>query len=186
MRGWAKEAVRKLSTGEGESKGTGSKSMNERLNGLVSSLEPTTQAIVLEAVDAHAVHLAKLNDLSLARLQHLIASSSSPPDTSNSSDYSSSGPGVYLARWQSLLDSTPITPATPRGPLRHGRDVKHTTTAGKTGVAGSRMLWHVESSGEEDDDDGGLAAPNVDVVVRALGVGFGDVVREVARDKRGI
>lgn len=173
LRDWANEAMRKLRAGEdgGEDKEL---SMADRLDALFSSLEPATQVEVLEAIDAHAGYLATLNDLSLARLQYLVASTSTTSDATNdnSSSSTAAGPGIYLARWQSLLDSTPITPAAPHGPPRHGRDVKHTTTMGKTGAGGGRM-WHADASAGD-----GPAAPDVHVVVRALGGRFGDVVRE--------
>jgi Domain of unknown function in PX-proteins (DUF3818) len=50
----------------------------------------------------------------------------SPNDASSESNCmpsveSDPGPGAFLAQWQDLLDSTPITPLTAEGPVRHGR-----------------------------------------------------------------
>ncbi|KND88992.1 Uncharacterized protein TOPH_06272, partial [Tolypocladium ophioglossoides CBS 100239] len=155
LRGWAREAMGKFRAEEDRGEeDKESRGMAGRLNELFASLEPATQAEVLEAIDAHAAYLATLNDLSVARLQYLITCTSAASDSSSST---AAGPGIYLARWQCLLDSTPITPATPHGALRHGRDVKHTTTMGKTG-AGGRMR-HADAGREY-----GPAAPDADVV----------------------
>ncbi|KAH6842655.1 PX-associated-domain-containing protein [Chaetomium sp. MPI-CAGE-AT-0009] len=57
----------------------------------------------------------------------------SPAETNNRSF---AGPGMYLARWQQLMDDTVIAPAgaTPGGgPLRRGRDVKGVLARGKVG-----------------------------------------------------
>ncbi|PNY27521.1 Uncharacterized protein TCAP_02554 [Tolypocladium capitatum] len=185
LREWAREAMGRLRMEEDKGQDKEPRSMADSLNDLFASLRPATRAVVLEAIDAHAAYLATLNNVSLAQLQYLITSTWTVSDCSSSSSNSSSGggggsttgPGVYLARWQSLLDSTPITPAAPHGPLRHGRDVRHATTMGKTGVGG--RMPEADASREEY----GPAAPDVDVVVRALGGGFGDVVREMARDR---
>ena len=48
------------------------------------------------------------------------------------------GPGAYLARWQDLLDSTLITPATAQGPVRHGANVDIVNNSA-TDVDGGQM-----------------------------------------------
>jgi len=45
------------------------------------------------------------------------------------------GPGMYLAMFEHLLNNTPITPDTPRGPPRRGKDVKSELGHGKTEAA---------------------------------------------------
>ena len=103
------------------------------------------------------------------------------------------GPGVYLARWQSLLDETLITPAAPRGgAFRKGRDVKHTVAMGKTGVGGGKMTPAREGGGAAPASattgggEAGVEAPDVSVVVEVLGGAFRELVRERARVLRGM
>jgi hypothetical protein len=135
------------------------------LNRLVNALEQDGRAKVLKAIDAHVEYLDTVNALSHARLQYLVTATDSSGGTTG-------GPGVYLDRWQALLDETPITPSRPKGRVRRGKDVKHTTTMGKTGLEGKTLARHAGS--------GGVAAPNVGIVVDALGLRFRDEVRKLA------
>ncbi|ODA81250.1 hypothetical protein RJ55_04214 [Drechmeria coniospora] len=169
LRLWAKESAMTLRQGAG--KNSGPANMAGRLNDLFCELDPAVRPRVLEAIDAHAVHLAALNDLSLTRLQSLLTPAASEERRQTA------GPGVYLSRWQSLLNETPITPATLATPatVRRGKEVKHTTTVGKTGVGGEMLMQIV--SGE----DWGPEGPDVAVVFDALGDGFRDLVREMAK-----
>ncbi|KAK3292384.1 PX-associated-domain-containing protein [Chaetomium fimeti] len=62
--------------------------------------------------------------------------SPSPNPNPDLSNRSFTGPGMYLSRWQQLMDDTVIAPAsaTPgAGPLRTGRDVKGVLARGKIG-----------------------------------------------------
>ena len=138
------------------------------LNKLYSGLDGAAQRGTLSVVDAHATYLDTLNDLSQARMQYLVTAA----DASAGRGGTTSGPGVYLARWQALLDETPIMPAQPRGPIRHGKDVKHTTTMGKTGSGGKKL------EGLQRD---GIEAPDVKLVVDALGTAFRREIQDAAR-----
>ncbi|EQK98239.1 px domain containing protein [Ophiocordyceps sinensis CO18] len=82
-------------------------------------------------------------------------------------------PGAYIARWQGLLDDTLITPDEPRGPVRRGREVKNAPTLGKAAKSSA-------PSYSPGPDSQLPAAPDVSGVVRALGDGFGRLVRERA------
>ncbi|KAK4126926.1 hypothetical protein N657DRAFT_653304 [Parathielavia appendiculata] len=94
-----------------------------------------------------------------------------------------SGPGMYLFRWQQLLDSTIIGPASLQaGSLRTGRDVKGVLTRGKigSGGVGGKEGW---DSGflrriiEEEEKEAGVeTAVDVSCVVEALGEGFRKLV----------
>ncbi|KAG8412051.1 hypothetical protein J3459_016043 [Metarhizium acridum] len=106
----------------------------------------------------HAAYLDTVNAISHARMQYLVTAADSSGGTTG-------GPGVYLDRWQSLLDETLITPPTQKGAVRRGKDVKHITTMGKTGLGGKRL--------ERNVGGGGVQAPDVSVVVSALGRGLG-------------
>ena len=97
------------------------------------------------------------------------------------------GPGAYLARWQDLLDKTPITPQTQEGKLRQAssKDVVNESAAD---VDGERMVVFEdeEARGEKikvGDGKGGLAGkPDVRVVVEALGGRFRKLLGERSCD----
>ncbi|KAL0936142.1 px domain-containing protein [Colletotrichum truncatum] len=108
FRTWAKDS---LTVFDRQSNGA---SIDDKLNGLFSQVPDETKAKIIPAIDAHAAYLRELNSLSSTRMQAILEGSSS----------SMAGPGVYLMRWQSLLDETYITPSIPKGPIRCGKDVK--------------------------------------------------------------
>ncbi|KAL6890906.1 hypothetical protein GGI43DRAFT_209838 [Trichoderma evansii] len=151
------------------------KSMKEQLNELFASLDDeTTKAKVLEAIDSHAQYLNSVTQLSQRRLQTVINTTASASHASHK--YMTSGPGVYLSQWQSLLDTTVITPSAKEGSPRHGEDVKFVTTMGKMGLGGKKLV------GSRGDGEEELKAPDVKVVVEALGEAFRGVVRERAKE----
>lgn len=144
------------------------RSLDDRLEELFAALPIAAQVSVRSAIDAHAEYLSTLCQISHARLQFLAVETDTDRGTM-------AGPGVYLARWQDFLDETPITPATPHGPIRRGRDVKNTTTMGKTGIGEGRDVHELRAVQEE-----GPLAPDVSVVVKELGPGFGEILRSRA------
>ncbi|KAF4980291.1 hypothetical protein FZEAL_3662 [Fusarium zealandicum] len=145
--------------------------MDKRLNELFRSLPQASQQPVLNALDYHAAYLAQLQALSLCRLQRII--------DSDDSESNMTGPGVYLSRWQSLLEDTAITPGTPKGPVRHGKDVKHTLTMGKTGVAGGEKAREAALDAALQEVEEGPEAPDVDVVVKEMADGFRKLLHQV-------
>ncbi|KAL7917636.1 hypothetical protein ACQKWADRAFT_27398 [Trichoderma austrokoningii] len=175
FRTWAKDVAVRFQQGR-----PGKKSMKERLNELFAALDDeATRAEVLQAIDSHARYLDFVTQLSKRRLQTVINATASSSYSSSNTDtkrYMTSGPGVYLSQWQSLLDTTVITPSSRKGPPRHGEDVKFVTTMGKLGLGGKKLAGS-RADGEEE-----LKAPDVSVVVEALGEAFRGVVRERAKD----
>ncbi|KAL1836547.1 hypothetical protein VTJ49DRAFT_5024 [Mycothermus thermophilus] len=115
-----------------------------------------------------------------------LASTNTTTTTTTTNHRSSSGPGIYLARWQHLLDTTLITPATPSGPFRTGRDVYGALAKGKTGAGsgsdsgrgtGKAVVDWGETARrrrqeEEEEEMGMEGAVDVREVVEALGEGF--------------
>jgi hypothetical protein len=109
----------------------GAGNMTAPLLSLFESLGKEKQDELKELLEHHAKHLQQLKAQSHSRFK-TIMTSSRPPSASNSlapsKDHSSRGtthgPGIYLSKWHSLLDSTLITPATLYGPVRHGWEVK--------------------------------------------------------------
>ncbi|UKZ96796.1 uncharacterized protein TrAFT101_011572 [Trichoderma asperellum] len=151
--------------------------MKEQLGELFTSLDEATKDKVLQAIDSHARYLDSVTQLSQRRLQAVInATAASSAAAASRKHQMTSGPGVYLSQWQSLLDTTVITPSSKEGAPRHGEDVKFVTTMGKLGLGG-RKLAGGRGDGEEE-----LKAPDVSVVVEALGEAFRGVVRERAKE----
>jgi hypothetical protein len=106
----------------------GAGNMTAPLHSLFSTLSEEQQKELKELLDHHEQHLKKLKKTSRSRLETIMAStnprSTSPASTAKGAKGSTHGPGIYLSRWHSLLDSTLITPATLNGPVRHGWEVK--------------------------------------------------------------
>ncbi|KAL7935203.1 hypothetical protein V8C35DRAFT_298778 [Trichoderma chlorosporum] len=151
--------------------------MEEQLDEMVGALDGEVREEVLRAVDEHAKYLATITQLSQRRLQAVIdAAGSSSSSSGSGSRTTASGPGIYLSQWQSLLDLTIITPSSKEGPLRHGEDVKYVTTMGKLGLGGRRLKG---GKGARDEEP---KAPDVSVVVTALGDAFKDMIRQRAED----
>jgi hypothetical protein len=189
MRKWTTDAVlkfrqerkpvEKASKGETEessktSNGTVDMStMEEQLEKLFQSVSEKSQKDILSALDNHAAYLAQVEALSLCRLQRII-------DSDDSESGNMSGPGMYLSRWQSLLEATAITPATPKGPVRHGKDVKNALTMGKIGVEGTEKGREEALQAAVEEAEEGPEAPDVDVVVRELADGFRKLLQENA------
>ncbi|PMB69899.1 hypothetical protein BM221_004546 [Beauveria bassiana] len=150
--------------------------MDESLDGLVSGLDDVARAKVLAAVDAHASYLATLKKGSDARLTQLAAQKTS------SSGSGSWGPGIYLARWQDILDDTLITPASAAQPaaVRRGADVRHLATLGKTGVAGGDLVAEQTAGGQRTVP----RAPGVSIVVEKLGEAFTALMQAVNMERR--
>lgn len=150
----------------------------DRLGLLFAELPPEKQAEIRDVLDTHAAYLATVHRGSEHRAEAVSQTNGAG---------SASGPGIYLASWQSLLDGTPITPDA-KGGARSGRDVLDRTTPGKPGMAGE-----VSVNGEVDVAEGmveveaeGSMRPDGGVVVGALGEGFRGVLRRVAMGVAGM
>lgn len=174
LRLWANKSMVKFRPAESERSEPHieTRGMDAQLNDLYQNLPPESQASVGKALEEHASYLSSLNQLSHSRLQQLIDTTKQ----TNPNGSGQAGPGMYLSRWQTLLDDTPITPKTPAGPLRHGKDVKNTLTMGKAGIFGGKGEAPVVPS---KDDTKEPVAPNVDVVVKELGKGFFEILQQV-------
>lgn len=198
FRHWANTTVQNFRDGT-ETKaanGTGPSSsaagaMSDSLQSIFSQLPPETQKSVLASLDSHAAYLSKASNISTQRMQRILdalneaekkngekedSSKRNTPRGSSEGD-DMSGPGVYLMRWESSLDGTLITPATAKGPVRTGRDVKGQKTSGKTGAEGVKEGWDAGALAKQEDS-AVPHAPDVSIVMEALGESFREVVRE--------
>jgi hypothetical protein len=163
-----------------------SKSMDDRLVELFRTLPETTRTAVLEALDAHTAYLTNVEKTSRSRLQHILDATAELDSTKSTG--SQLGPGMYLMRWQGLLDEALITPSLPVGPIRSGKDVKHSLAMGKTIIAGGEdspasndddKITRDTATAENDTETDVPEAPDVGVVVKELGPGFLKILQEV-------
>lgn len=165
---WCKEVVVKFRKDEGEGKKV---DMDGRLNELFKSLSGDQRSAVTKTLNDHAKYLSTLETTSRKYMQDLLTSKSK-------TQY---GPGIYLSRWQHLLDTTPITPELPVGPVRSGKDVKHTLAMGKGGIVGEKTDGSKTAEVTKKVDNLKIeeTAPDVSVVVKELGEGFAGILRDV-------
>lgn len=100
----------------------GAGNMSAPLHAMFSSLSTEKQDELKKLLDDHENHLSALKDTSLSRLQAIMQPAAAQQKApSRGTTY---GPGMYLSRWNSLLDSCLISPATVHGPVRRGWQVK--------------------------------------------------------------
>jgi len=106
---------------EAEERGEGGAgNMTAPLHSLFETLGKEKQEELKPLLDQHEKHLTTLKSTSYTRLESIMRPSSS----SQNAQGTTHGPGMYLSRWNALLDSTLISPATVHGPVRKGWEVK--------------------------------------------------------------
>ena len=139
----------------------------ERLEILFSTLSETNKAKVLSEIDAHAMYLSSITDSSSTSMSTVLGNLAAGVSES------SKGPGMYLFRWQSLMDETKITPAVAGGPVRLGESesVKDATTVDIDG----KKKGDVHPV--QVNDEGEKSSPDVSTTVRLLGTRFVDILR---------
>ncbi|KAF2752760.1 hypothetical protein EJ05DRAFT_481001 [Pseudovirgaria hyperparasitica] len=132
------------------------------LQQFTAQLTEEEQNTVRTITDAHAEYLGNLHRLSHDRMTALIDRSDEPQ----------SGPGMYLAKWQSLLDNTLITPVQPNGPVRRGKDkdVRNSSKRGPEGADKKAEKQKIRESIKVRDDF--PEAPNAEAVTKLLGQKF--------------
>ena len=149
---WAKEIAQEFSS---KTPAREAENMDERLNALFESLPGHKQDPIVAALDAHMEYLTILEQDSFQRMQSI-----ADPD----SEDSARGTGIYLSRWQDLMDETQITPGEPHGEMRLGRHVRDATTKAKP-AGGKGQSW-------DFDVEEMLAAPDVSIVTGTLGAEY--------------
>ncbi|KAL9104141.1 MAG: hypothetical protein Q9163_000888 [Psora crenata] len=82
---------------------------------MYSALSREEKLKVATELDNHAEYLASLSASSTDAMRGIIA------NLAEGVSLQANGPGIYLAKWQSLMDETPITPQTMVGMVRSGR-----------------------------------------------------------------
>jgi hypothetical protein len=114
----------------------GAGNMTAPLHALFGTLAADKQTQLKKLLDQHAADLSLLKDSSRSKLHSIMhpPSPSASPSTHTQTAGSTQGPGMYLARWTSLLNATLISPATVSGPVRRGWQVMGAGAAVKTGA----------------------------------------------------
>jgi hypothetical protein len=107
---------------EAEKRGEGGAgNMTAPLHSLFETLSKEKQDELKKLLDQHENHLTTLKSTSQSRLESIMRPS---PSQNSGKGGTTHGPGMYLSRWNALLDSTLISPATIHGPIRKGWEVK--------------------------------------------------------------
>ncbi len=141
----------------------------QQLESLLAALSDDDKSEVLKEADKHAEYLSSLTETSATRMKTVIRQLSEPDSETTL------GPGMFLSRWQALMDEAPITPAEPEGPVRHGKDAS-VKDATRVDTDGSK-----KGTGEiqEKMEDSIISPPDVSNSVRLLSPGFRDTLRSM-------
>ena len=137
------------------------------IESLWSKLPEAEKAKVLDEIDKHAEYLFNLGHSSTHSMKTVIS------HLADGESDVQHGPGMYLSRWQALMDETPITPANPSGPVRSGKSesVRYATTVD---IDGKRKG---DSANLDKMADIEATPPDASNTVQLLGPGFRDVLR---------
>jgi len=134
--------------------------MQRGLNDAFAKLSESDQKAVKAELDTYEQYLHDLHAASAARISAVIKRTHSAPY----------GPGAYLARWQHLMDTTPVTPATAQGPVRRGAS-KSVKEEARKDVNGDDAGFVTEEQAEQAIDE---KTPDVPRIERTLSLLQGD------------
>lgn len=139
------------------------------LQKLVAELSESDRTKVLEEAYKHTEYLSSLTQTSTTRMKNVVRK------LSEAKAETSPGPGMYLSKWQTLMDETPITPATSDGPVRHGNDqsVMEATRVDTDGAKKGTVDTH------EVAQHPNTKPPGVSNIVRLLVPGFQEILRSL-------
>ncbi|KAI1085562.1 hypothetical protein F5B20DRAFT_7187 [Whalleya microplaca] len=151
--------------------------MDAILQHLFDGLSSDKQSSVKAAIDSHHAYISSLEVISRTRIQQIVKGI----DAKEKGDENLSGPGVYIARWHCLLDETTVTPSTPQGSIRKGKDVKTSRALGKTEAVAGSESWDPDFAIRQEGQTW-PNPPDVSVVVDALGPQFRDIVANMSGD----
>ncbi|KAK3713063.1 hypothetical protein LTR37_008748 [Vermiconidia calcicola] len=132
------------------------------LSNTFSSLPAEEQKAIKAELNAHSKYLHDLHTASATRISAVIKRTRSTPF----------GPGAYLARWQNLLDATPITPRERKnGAVRFGNN-KGVREEGRKDLEGNEEGFLTEEEVEKAVGEGVLEAPSVQKSLEVFGERF--------------
>ncbi|KAI1803514.1 hypothetical protein F4811DRAFT_524415 [Daldinia bambusicola] len=174
---WAKQS---LETFRRTPKGKGIDEPGEidrNLQDLFSRLPLDQQTSVRESIDNHVRYLSTSEKVSTMRMQSIIDGLAAYEKKEMCG--SMGGPGVYITRWHCLLDETIVTPNTPKGPPRRGKDVKGLKALGKTEAIAKTEAWDPDALTRQEEQ-AWPEPPDVSIVVNTLGPQFRTLIADIA------
>lgn len=138
---------------------------HKQLQEALSSLSQEDQTAIKAELEAYDKYLKDLHTASAARISAVIKRTQSTPF----------GPGAFLARWQQLMDSTPVTPDRAQGPVRYGgsRSVKE---AGRKDIDGEEAGFEGEAEKEKEVGEKTPQMPSVEKTVKLLGQRYREIL----------
>lgn len=149
-----------------------SKPLPQAIAAHYTSLSADQQSAVTSELDAYGKYLSDLKSSSRARISDVIRNESA------SKSNTSYGPGSYLAKWQSLMDRTIITPDKQRGPTRTGAS-KSVKAASKKDVDGNLPEGGEKKAQKEDIiEKETLDAPETSKTIEAFQSKFQEMLKE--------
>ena len=143
------------------------------LQAAFAKLPEVDQTIVREELVAYVSYLEQLSEQSTIRMTDVLRSSGE-----GKSDISR-GPGVFLAKWQALVDDTKLTPATPEGPIRHGGD-DSVQEATMVDVDGSKKGSAI--AGQHHSEHNNIRKPATSATIRLLQPAFRTLLVRIASE----
>lgn len=146
--------------------------LTPELQDMMSKLPEEDKETVVGELDAHAEYLKALTQASKESMKIVVK------NIAEGKSEVSHGPGIFLAKWQSLMDATLITPATPEGPVRTGGSdsVKEATRVDVDGSKkGARSLIDTKEAAN-------LKPPGVNATIRLLQPSFRDLLVRIAKE----
>lgn len=146
--------------------------MTPELENIVGILSEEDRKTVSKELDAHAEYLQALAQISEQRLKTVVK------NTAEGKSEVSCGPGMFLAKWQSLMDATHITPATQEGPVRYGGS-DSVIEATRIDVDGSRKGTIAPTEKKIASDP---TPPDVDNTIRLLQHDFRELLVRIAKE----
>ncbi|KAL7626503.1 hypothetical protein AAE478_003275 [Parahypoxylon ruwenzoriense] len=150
--------------------------LDVQLQKLFDNVPEERRSSIQEAIDAHAEYLSTLKKISNTRTQNIIIG---VQDRDKKVGGSMSGPGVYITRWHRLLDDTIVTPSTPNGTPRKGKDVKGLKALGKTDAIARSDAWDSDVLTRREEH-AQPDPPDVSIVIDALGPQFRSLVASIS------
>ena len=161
-------------TSAGENANTAAGDLTLDIQKMFSNLSPEDQETVKRELDSYHSYLQSLSENSTARMKAVVK------NTQGGKSEITQGPGVFLAKWQSFIDTTSITPETAEGPIRHGGDesVKRATRIDVDGTK-KGMTAPPQKDGPVSDD---IEAPSTRMTIRLLEKGFREILVKIAKE----
>ena len=138
---------------------------HKQLQEAFSKLNQEDQKTVKSELDGYDKYLTDLHTASAARISAVIKRTHSTPF----------GPGAFLARWQQLMDSTPVTPDKPQGPVRYGGS-RSVQEAGRKDIDGQEVGFVGEDEAEKAVGEKTPQMPSIEKTVQLLGQRFREIL----------